>query len=335
MDTQQLEFSRQTPYSNSLTVSDWFDFFWAYYYKDKACAKSDRYNRIALCRTFGGVRLAELNELDVMEHLRNRETGWKGQFEAVGGQTMAHDIRLLVLLLNVGRKWIRKRFKLGGYDFGQHVPIPDPRELLEDIDRPKGSPCLKVPTPDEWAVFTEHAPARLLERAYFMVDTGLQECDLRKLKITDYDGSRDAWLWKRRKNRERAVLQVIPVSDRCRPKLREAIRTNSEFILDWTNHQNEWRKIRRKLKIRWTLRSLRKVHGNIVKKLSGNSDAAGQKALGHKSRRTFTEWYDLDDGGDLRPAINGICEQYPGRPITAYPFEVLIPQAWREKVSNQ
>lgn len=98
----------------------------------------------------------------------------------------------------------------------------------------------------------------------------------------------------------------IPVTDRCRAIILSALQEKRKRVLDWTNHQKEYEKCRKKSGVYfWFGRDLRTTFGNRIFKIT-KSDQAASKAMLHRDPRTFINHYKVDHAEDLRPAIKTI-----------------------------
>lgn len=287
------------PPDEVLTVEVAFHILWKAHLGMKPCGRPFNSNRKAIVRTIGHIKLKDLSEIHILSHLEQRKrTG-------VSGQTLKHDIKLITLLYNKFTKWKRKGIVFEGYDFSK-FELPKENPTI-DIERPQGKKREYIVSRNEWSVLSENAGAVLLERAIFAMDTGLLECDLRMLKITQYDPRRRGVTVTRKKTRKDGF---IPLTKRCQVIINKRIDEGKEFVLDWTNHQAEWRRMKKDFKLKFQWRDLRKSYVNAVYRFTGEITKA-QRAAIHSSPRTTWEHYIVDDGSDLRPAINNMEKAYP------------------------
>lgn len=292
-----------------LSVSDGLELLWRGHLDTKPSGSTYKGNRIALQKSFGALPICELNEIHVSQHMEARLKGLKN-FVRVGAQTVRHDLQLLVLMLNTLKRWKRKRLIFQGVHFA-NVELPEENPLA-DIRRPKAQRREVIVRPLEFSRVIERATPKMADRLFFSIDTGMNECDLRALKVSDCDLNENCIRFVRRKNRHKvSTVQVLPLTNRCRGIILNAVKEGREFVLDWTNHINEWRKLRYLLAIRYQWRDFRKTFGNAIYQRT-KQIAKAQKALGHASPRTTIDHYIVDDGGDLKNPVRHVADTFHG-----------------------
>jgi len=299
----QLELFSAMP--ETLTVSTGFEYLWRYHIQFKPCGPQFMGNRKAICKTIGHIPMKDLTRPQILAlHYNVRAS-------AVGPQALKHDLKLISLLYNKIREWIEDGLVDDGVDFSK-FSLP-PINPTQRIKRPKTYPREVIWTKDEFSMFCEHAPQRLLERAYFAIDTAQSECDLKSLKVSQYDQRRDAITFTRRKTGKR---ETIPITDRCRAIILQRIKEGAALVLDWTNHRKEFEETRKKAGLKnrqW--RDIRKTSINRVRSIAGRIGPA-QKIAIHASPRTTEEHYIIDDAEDLRPFVEDLESNFSdGRKI--------------------
>jgi hypothetical protein len=288
-----------------IAVEDGFDLLWDYHFVGKPSARPFASNKKALCTSFGKKGIDEITEPDFIAHLSAREHGMFG-FDPVGPQTRKHDINIWNIMLNVFRRWARKGYKFGGVDFSR-VALPE-FNPTEDIKRPKTFPRKQEVTPEDVARWMDHAPKRLYQRTCFAIDTGLNPIDLKRLRTSQYIAAIDCLKLQRSKT---GVAGYLPVTDRCREVILEAIAMGREKILIWTNHDKEVEATRIKSGVYfWFGRDLRTTFYNEVLEGTDRNYQAAARAMLHADTRTGPAHYEVDDGEDLRPAFVGIEKKF-------------------------
>ncbi|HYF34337.1 MAG TPA: hypothetical protein VD994_03515 [Prosthecobacter sp.] len=291
-----------------LTVEQLLGFLFRHHLAGKPSARPFNSNRKAWCKTSGHIYYDAFTEPDAIRHISQRSNGGPG-FGPVGPQSIRHDIKLMVLAHNIAKRWKRRRYVLDGFDFGRfRMPEENP---FEEIERPKAKPRKRPVTPNQFSLWIEHASERLKRNSYFAMDTGLSTCELERLRPRDYNAATDCLDLQRGKTGE---VGSIPVSDRCRAIILEAIREGRQFILDFTNHDKEVEETRRRSGVYfWFGRDLRTTYYNEILRRTGRNYRAAQRAMLHKDPRTGPMHYEVDDGQDLRPAIQGVEKTFsPG-----------------------
>jgi len=288
-----------------LTVAEGLALLWEHHLNGKPSGRSFYANRKALCRTIGHIYLNDLTKIHVTNmHVRARANGLLGKGIA-GPQTIRHDLMLLTLLYNTLRDWKEEGYRIAGFNFAT-LHIPDRNPTLK-IKRPKTHRREVLAARDQFLRFLQHASLRMKQRAYFAIDTGQQEIDLRKLRVTQYDSARDCLVFIRSKTGQRIVL---PVTNREREVILEAKEEKREFVLEWTNHINEWRRLKIALGLTFQWRDLRKTTLNETFNQALGDIRPAQKIGGHASPRTTWDHYIVDNGQDLRPFLDQISQTF-------------------------
>lgn len=289
-----------------LTVAQAFDFLWDHHLGEKPSARPFNSNRKAICRVVGHKWFDELNEPDILKLVSIRSSGSTG-YQRVGAQTIKHDLKLITLLYKTMKKWKKKRYALDGFNF-TYLRLPEDNPTA-DIKRPKTRPRKRVLSADEFSLWCEHCPDRLLEQTYFAMDFGMTQVDLEALDISQYNPITDTLQLQRSKTGE---VEDLPVTDRCRRILMDRISSGRTKVLDMTNHYKQVLKTRKASGVYfWFGRDLRKTYGNEIRKSTGNDVRRMQRALVHADTRT-TMGYWVDDGEDLRPAVKELEKNFSG-----------------------
>lgn len=284
-----------------LTLAEAFGFLFRHHLGHLPCARPFNSNRKAIVRNIGHIFWDSCTEPDVLRHISIRKSGSTGRAQ-VGPQTIRHDLKLITLLHNTLKRWKKRRYILDDFNFS-HLLMPEDNPA-SDIRRPKTKPRKKPITPDQFSLWIEHAPERLRRRAYFAIDTGLSPCELMKLGSSLYNPVTDCLDLQRGKTGQ---VGSLPVTDRCRPVILEAIRERRKLLLDWTNHQRDVEETRRRSGVYfWFGRDLRTTYYNQVLRGTNRDYRAAQRAMLHSDARTGPAHYEVDDGRDLRPAIRSI-----------------------------
>lgn len=290
-----------------LSLRDGFELLWRGHLSTKPSGRTYRANRIAWEKSCGSVPVHLMNEVYVTRHMEARLKGLNG-FARVGNQTVRHDLQLLALLINVLKRWKRKDVAFDGYRLGS-IALPKENPLA-DIYRPKAQRREVLVRPLQFSKLIEHSSGRMIERAFFAIDTGMNECDLRSLRVSDCNLDDNCIRFIRQKTKHKiSKIQVLPMTKRCREIVIKRIREGKTHVLDWTNHLNEWRSLRKKLAITYQWRDMRKTFGNSVFKRTKQITKA-QRALCHASPRTTVDHYIIDDGGDLTNAIEHVSDTF-------------------------
>lgn len=293
------------PTSGRLTLDDVLGFVSEYHLKGLACYRPFMSNRRAWSATSGSIVYATMTEPDVFRHVKMRGSG-AATGRPVGAQTIKHDLKLLTLCDNIVRRWKKKGYTVGGYNFATaDLPFENP---ATDVKRPATKPRKRPVTVANFAKFLRYAPDRLRHRAYFALDTGLNPIELKRLRVDDYNAFTNCLYIQRGKSGE---VGTLPVSDRCRAIIADAIKAGREFILDFTNEQRDIEGARKRSGVEfWFGRDLRCTYYNEVLKRTGRNYRAAQRAMLHRDHRTGPMHYEVDDGADLRGPINGIGHDF-------------------------
>lgn len=292
-----------------LTVAEALDILWRGHLSTKPSSRTFHSNRVALVKSFGHLPICAINEIHITQHMEARLKGLNG-FARVGAQSVRHDLQIFTLLLSTFKRWKRKGIAFDGIDFST-VELPE-ESPLADIKRPKAQRREILVRPLEFSKLIERSSERMAACAFFAIDTGMNECDLRTLKVKDCDLNENVLRFVRQKTRNKiSKLQVLPLSPRCRALVVKAEQEGRELVLDWTNHINEWRRLRFALAIRYQWRDLRKTFGNEIHRRT-KSVTRMQKALCHASPRTTIDHYLVDDGGDLKNPVRHVSDTFHG-----------------------
>jgi hypothetical protein len=289
-----------------LIVDDGFDLLWRHHFAGRPCARTYEANWYAMSKSFGTKQLDELNEIDITRHVETRRSGMLTGIPA-GDQTIAHDLMLLTIMYNRLRKWKRKKFSVDGLDMRKaNVPLENPNA---DIPKPKGKPRTRIVTPMEFAIFTDQAPPNLTMRCTFALHLAMSEIDLRLLRPEQYNPHTDSVEFRRHKTGKN---QIVPASKYVKAEMIRAMVEKRQFVLDWTNHINEWRLTWKKctnIHPRFQFRDIRKSTLNAA--IEYRMDIRdGQRIGGHATARTTVEHYWVSKGKDLKEVIRHVERRY-------------------------
>lgn len=283
-----------------ITIAEGFNLLWKYSLKNKPSARTWSPNRDAIVRSSGAFLLDFATEMDVEAHIQIRRN------EGKSNQTIRHDIQVWTLLYNEARRWKRKKYILDGIHC-EHFKLPEENPML-DIKRPKAQPRTRIVTPNEMAVWCEHAPERLRRITVFQLDTGLTEVDLRRLKVKEYNPYSDSIDGYRNKT---GVEGPIPVTNRVRSIIMERKNQGQEYVLDFTNYINDVRVTKKKAKATWQMRDLRKTLINEVFDIAKGDIRPAQQIARHKTAKTTWDWYIVNKNRQLKPHIEELEKRYP------------------------
>lgn len=282
-----------------LTVAELLGILIEFHLAGKPCARPFNSNRKAWVRTTGGIFFDALNEPDILRHLNLRKAG------GVGAQTLRHDLKLITMSFNVAKRYKRNRWTVAGFNFSNlRLPEEDPAKYIK---RPKTQPRKRPVSEMDFSKWIEHCHPRLTERSFFAIDTGLNPKVLMELKPSAYNPYSDCLDVQRGKTGE---VGSIPITDRCRAIVLQAIKEKRRLILDWTNHDKQLKCARQASGVYfWFGRDLRTSFGNRIYRET-KSDQAAQRAMLHRDPRTFVNHYKIDHAEDLRGPIKSIEKSF-------------------------
>lgn len=270
--------------------------------KGKSSERTFNSNRKAWCKSKGPVYLDSITEIDVDAHI-----SWR-RILGCGPQTIRHDIKILTLLFNKIRRWRKKKIELLGLDL-RHLALPEENPTSE-TRLPKVHPRQRIITPNEFSRLIEHSTDRLTDCIYFAIDTGLNEIDLRRLKVSDYCAISNTVTI----NRHKTGKQIkIPLTKRCRAIVMSAKLRGQEFVLNFVNQRYDWDQARKNAGVDCQWRDLRKSMANIVYEKSNHDIKPVQKLLGHVTPLTTWNHYIVDDISDIKAIVDKIPEYYCGK----------------------
>jgi integrase len=308
-----------------LTLEELIGFVFRHHFAGET-GRSYRCNAKWWCVTTGNIKIHKLTDVDVRKHLAKREAGLVGRSKA-GNGSRKHDIKGLVLFLNVARRWKQKRLTLDGFKFAS-LRLPefsptDPR----DVPRPLTSPRQHDVTVMDFARFFEHSHEDLQERLVFLIDSGQSPCTVQKWKVTDYDSGIDGIRFRRSKG---VVDQVFPVTHRCREIIKRAMEEKRTYILKWqkkdeAEHRRQVDNARWASKVFFQIgRDLRKKMINEIFEAAGGDIRPAQKAAGHSSPETTWKWYIFEKATDIRPYHQMVSNKYTTTPTAIHVQMPLI-----------
>lgn len=282
-----------------LTVAEILGIILEHHLAGKACARPFASNIKAWRRTSGGIFFDALTEPDISRHLNIR----KG--EGKSAQTLRHDLKMITMAFGVSKRYKRNRYTVAGFDFTPlRLPEEDPTKY---ILRPKCKPRKRPVQQFDFAKIIEHAHPNLAQRLFFAIDTGMNPKVLESLTPDVYNPYTDCLDIQRGKTGE---VGSLPVSDRCRAIILDAIKEKRKLVLDWTNHDKQVKAVRKASGVYFQFgRDLRTTYGNKIYAAT-KSDQAAQRAMLHRDPRTWINHYKIDHAEDLRAAIKLIETDY-------------------------
>lgn len=282
-----------------LTVSELLSIILTHHLAGKPSARPFASNVKAWRRTSGSIFFDALTEPDITRHINIRVS------EKKSPQTIRHDLKMITMALSVAKRYKRNRYTVAGFDFTPlRLPEEDPTKYVK---RPKAKPRKRPVQMFDFAKWIEHCHPKLAERSFFAVDTGMNPKVLRSLTPSVYNPYTDCLDIQRGKTGE---VGSLPVTDRCRAIIMQALAEKREFILDWTNHDKQVKAARKKSGVYFQFgRDLRTTYGNRIY-VETKSDQAAQRAMLHRDPRTWINHYKVDHGEDIRGAIKNIEQVY-------------------------
>ncbi len=287
-----------------VTVAEGFSLLWQYHLATKPCQRQYRSNCKALIKSFGNKLMANVTEVDVIQHKEARLRGING-FRAVGPGTVFHDHTLTTLLFNKMAEWRRRRMVFDGIDFSDlKLPSENP---TKHIQKKKAPPRTTIVNRNEFSRLLEHSTDRVREIIYFGMHNAIRPGDLARLEVKAWNENRGRLEFTQHKT---GKFQSLPISRQQREVIREAAKVGRQHILDFTNFKKEWEAARRKAKL-WHIqfRDLRRTAINEVTRYSGNPMHA-QRIAGHASFRTTVEHYVVMETIDLGTDIKHLSKKF-------------------------
>lgn len=289
-----------------LTVNKGLDILWEHHFKTQSSARQHKSHITALNQSMGNVCLSQLTDAHILRHIDLRRAGKIGT-GPVGETTIRHDLKDLITLLNMVRRWKRKKYTLGGVSF-EIVDFVDVQDLFDGVKRPKYNKRRRTALPSEFSKVYRHADRELQNLLENLIDTGARLQDALFFEPKHYNPYTDQVEWTQQKT---GIFQVLPVSSRVRRHFLEARREGKKFVYDRVNLRDRWEKARKKagcpdLQIG---RDFRKTTYNETRKFTKDPDAARQH-LGHTSIKTGDDYYYIEERKDLRPVVRHLEKKF-------------------------
>jgi integrase len=323
--------SNQTvPYfrtQGELTLGEAFGFVLRHYLAGMPSMKMDASNIRWWIQTTGAVPIHLLKKTHVTAHIAKRQAGEVGRCRA-SAQTIRHDVRVLVTMLGVMADWKNAQHAYDGFRFADlSLPLVSP---AKGVKRPQATPRRHKVSPDTFSHYCEHASERMLNILYFLNDFGQSPSDIKRWGPKHYDASTDSIRFYRWKNRNKTRKEVVlPVSDRCRPIILEAIAKRKRRFIDWKEDDKEYdRELEHLRRVTGETfqpgRDLRKTLLDDTIKAANNDVGPAQRIGGHAKPTTTLEHYYIDDGKDLRPFIQAHSDKFSGVVTVTRPVPLNI-----------
>jgi hypothetical protein len=283
--------------ADRLRVHEAIALFWRYHFQFTRGAKKYMARIRAINQDFGNKFMDEVSGYDVKRHKEGIAQSGLGLGVQFHAQTLIH------LLFSKFNEWKITKFRVDGYEFSQ-VKLPEYNPTT-GIRKVMPQPRMVYITPDEYARLMEHATDRLKDYIRFELHSCLRPGEAFVLKTSHWNTALQRLVFTQPKT---GRLKSLPVTPQQKEIIERAIKDGRQFILDKTNHENEWKACKKAARLpHIQRRDLRRTSYTETVKALGHA-AYGQIMAGHASMRTGEERYLALHAINVQPAVDHLSK---------------------------